>query len=68
VEEAQALAAKVLHKTMDTPSPDAEKLEFGMVTRLESGEVVFRHLKAAEVDKLMKDNAPKDTEGAAASS
>lgn len=33
VEDALALAAKVLTKTMDTPNPSSEKLEFALLTR-----------------------------------
>merc|ERR1740123_2645193 len=37
-QEALELAAKVLTKTMDTANPTAEKLEFGVVERTESGQ------------------------------
>merc|ERR1711972_288490 len=70
VQEALELAAKVLTKTMDTANPTAEKLEFGVVERTESGQVRFRMLKDEEVNKLMADAAPKEGEdegGAAAS-
>lgn len=61
------LTAKVLAKTMDTASPNAEKLEFAVVERVEGGEVRFRMLKDAEINKLMADAKPKEgEEGAAA--
>lgn len=66
VPEAMELTAKVLTKTMDTPSPNAEKLEFGIVEKNANGEVVFRHLEDKEIDKLMADAAPKEGEGEAA--
>jgi len=62
VKEALDLAAKTLVKTMDTATPTAEKLEFGVVERTSSGQVRFRELKAAEINKLMADAAPKEGE------
>merc|ERR1712014_327357 len=56
------LAAKVLVKTMDTATPDATKIEMGVVEMMESGEVRLRLLKDTEVNKLMADNAPKEGE------
>mmetsp|Transcript_1706 Transcript_1706/g.3994 ORF Transcript_1706/g.3994 Transcript_1706/m.3994 type:complete len:251 (+) Transcript_1706:97-849(+) len=66
LQEALELAAKVLLKTMDTASPNAEKLEFGVVERTTKG-VSFRRLKDTEINKLMADAAPKEGEDAAAS-
>lgn len=71
VQEALELAAKVLVKTIDTTSPNAEKLEFGIVEKTPSGQVKFRMLKDTEVNKLMADATPKEGEegeGGAASS
>lgn len=61
--EALALAAKVLTKTMDSANPNAEKIEIGIVEKLAGGEVKFRLLQDAEVNKLMADAAPKEGEG-----
>merc|ERR1712157_389952 len=64
IQEALELTAKVLTKTMDTANPNAEKLEFGVVEKTESGQIRFRMLKDAEVNKLMADAAPKEEEAA----
>merc|ERR1712056_160085 len=61
-QEALELTAKVLTKTMDTANPTAEKLEFGIVEKTESGQVRFRMLKDTEINKLMADAAPKEGE------
>merc|ERR1712203_924993 len=66
LQEALELTAKVLTKTMDTATPNAEKLEFGVVEKTESGQVRFRMLKDVEINKLMADAAPKEGEGEAA--
>jgi 20S proteasome subunit alpha 3 len=60
VQEALELTAKVLVKTMDTASPNAEKLEFCVVEKTPEGKVQFRMLKDHEVNKLMADAAPKE--------
>jgi len=62
VQEALELAAKTLIKTMDTASPNAEKLEFGVVERTSSGQVRYRELKDVEINKLMADAVPKEGE------
>merc|ERR1711920_200177 len=64
MQEALELTAKVLTKTMDTANPNAEKLEFGIVEKTESGQVKFRILSDEAVNKLMADAAPKDDEEA----
>jgi len=66
LQEALELAAKVLVKTMDTANPNAEKLEFGVVEKVSAHQVRFRMLKDTEVNKLMADAAPKDTDEAGA--
>jgi len=67
--QALELAAKVLTKTMDTATPNAEKIEMGVIEKIPSGLVRFRLLKDTEINKLMADAAPKEgEEGAAASS
>eukprot|EP00413_Alexandrium_margalefii_P000251 CAMPEP_0204516842 /NCGR_PEP_ID=MMETSP0661-20131031/3357_1 /ASSEMBLY_ACC=CAM_ASM_000606 /TAXON_ID=109239 /ORGANISM="Alexandrium margalefi, Strain AMGDE01CS-322" /LENGTH=260 /DNA_ID=CAMNT_0051522219 /DNA_START=64 /DNA_END=846 /DNA_ORIENTATION=+ len=68
LQEALELAAKVLVKTMDTANPNAEKLEFGVVEKTEAGQVRFRMLKEAEVNKLMADAVPKEGDEAGAAS
>jgi len=60
LQEALELTAKVLTKTMDAANPNAEKLEFGVVEKTESGKVRFRMLRDEEVNKLMADAAPKE--------
>jgi len=67
VKETLELTAKVLTKTMDSPNPNAEKLEISIVERTESGMVRFRMLGDAEINKLMADAAPKELDEAAAS-
>jgi len=62
VQEALELAAKVLVKTIDTANPTAEKLEFGVVEKTSAGQVRFRMLKDAEINKLMSEAAPKEGE------
>jgi len=61
------LAAKVLTKTMDTATPNADKLEFGVVEKTESGVVRVRMISKEEVNKLMQDAAPKEDAPAASS-
>merc|ERR1712173_41247 len=68
LQEALELTAKVLTKTMDSANPNAERLEFGIVERVSPTQVRFRMLSDAEVNKLMADAAPKESEGEAASS
>merc|ERR1719401_1086222 len=62
------LAAKVLYKTMDTATPNATKIEMGMIEKLPSGQVRLKLLKDAEINKLMADNTPEEGEEGAASS
>jgi len=57
--EVLELSSKILIKTMDTASPNAEKLEFGILKKESSGQVVFRYLSDADVNKLMADAAEK---------
>jgi len=58
LQEALELAAKVLVKTMDTATPDADKLEIAVVQMTPNGPK-FRLLKPAEINKLMSDAAAK---------
>jgi len=52
LQESLELAAKVLVKTMDTATPNAEKIEMGVVEMTDKGPK-FRLLKDDEVNKLM---------------
>mmetsp|Transcript_6161 Transcript_6161/g.10714 ORF Transcript_6161/g.10714 Transcript_6161/m.10714 type:complete len:252 (-) Transcript_6161:101-856(-) len=67
LQQALELAAKALTKTMDTATPNAEKLEFGVVEKTSSGQIKVRLLKDEEINKLMADAAPKETEEASGS-
>lgn len=60
--DAKKLIAKVLIKTMDSATPTSDQLEFGVVEKAESGQIKFRPLKAAEINKLMAEAAPKEGE------
>mmetsp|Transcript_4828 Transcript_4828/g.9017 ORF Transcript_4828/g.9017 Transcript_4828/m.9017 type:complete len:223 (+) Transcript_4828:940-1608(+) len=60
--QALALAAKVIGKSMDTTSPEPEKLELVTLT-VEDGKVKFRTLSDAEVQAVLQ-----ESETAAASS
>jgi len=68
LQEALELTAKTLVKTMDTASPTAERLEFGIVYKTPEGQVKFRMLKDAEINKLMADATPKEGEESAPAS
>lgn len=61
LQESLELAAKVLVKTMDTATPNADKLEFAVVQMTPNGPK-FRLLKPAEINKLMTDAAAKKDE------
>jgi len=68
LQEVLELVAKVLIKTMDSATPNAEKLEFGVVKMTPQGPK-FELIKDEVINKLMADAAPKEgEEGAAASS
>jgi 20S proteasome subunit alpha 3 len=58
LQQSLELAAKVLVKTMDTATPNAEKIEMGVVEMTDKGPK-FRLLKEAEINKLMADAAKK---------
>jgi len=60
------LTAKVLVKTMDTATPNSEKVEMGIVEKTASGQIEFRLLKDAEINKLLADAVPKEGEETAA--
>jgi 20S proteasome subunit alpha 3 len=55
LKQALSLAAKVVSKSMDTTSPDPEKLELVTLTR-EQGKVCFRTLSDAEVQAIIQEN------------
>lgn len=55
LDEALALAAKVLIKTMDTATPSSERLEFATITRDEaSKKTIQQMLTNREIDLLLK--------------
>jgi len=54
LKNALTLAVKVLSKTMDSTTLNSEKLEFGVVTRV-NNKIVFRILGEKEVDPLIKE-------------
>ena len=53
--EALVLAAKVLGKSMDMASPDANKFEMGVLTRDGSGRVIQRLVEGDELQKILTD-------------
>lgn len=66
--EVLEMVAKILIKTMDTATPNAEKLEFGVVKMTPQGPK-FELIADDVINKLMADAKPKEgEEGAAASS
>ncbi|KAG0175063.1 protein with putative role during mitosis [Apophysomyces sp. BC1034] len=54
LEEAKALAVKVLSKTMDSTTLSSEKLEFATI-RLVDGKVKYELYNATEIDALLKE-------------
>jgi 20S proteasome subunit alpha 3 len=52
---AMALALKMIAKTMDATTPDANRFEIGVVHRNAEGRVVQRLVEGAELDKLIVD-------------
>eukprot|EP00918_Siedleckia_nematoides_P093243 GHVU01204672.1.p1 GENE.GHVU01204672.1~~GHVU01204672.1.p1 ORF type:complete len:256 (-),score=48.93 GHVU01204672.1:2112-2879(-) len=65
LEEAKKLAAKVLIKTMDTASPDAEKLEFAVITR--TNDVVEERLLSEDEVGVIMQAAAQENQAAAGS-
>lgn len=61
-QEVKELVAKVLIKTMDTATPDAEKLEWCIIEKTAEGKVAFRRLANKEVEALMKEAKKKEDE------
>lgn len=53
--EALILAAKVLGKSMDTTSPNADKFEIGIITRNEQGEVIQRRVEGDELNAILEE-------------
>lgn len=64
MKDALELAAKVLVKTMDTTSPTADKLEFGIIEE-KDGKVQYRLLGADELSALMEVAKPADSAASA---
>ncbi|KAI7886669.1 proteasome subunit alpha type-4 [Lichtheimia hyalospora FSU 10163] len=54
VEDAKALAIKVLSKTMDSTTLNSEKLEFATIRQVD-GKVVYDLFKPSEIDALLKE-------------
>jgi len=59
--DALALAIKILSKTMDSTNITPEKLEFSTLTR-EKGKLTFRPLNKDELEKLIKEHKPEPTD------
>ena len=53
--DALVLAAKVLGKSMDMPTPDANKFEIGILYRDDKGKVHQRLVEGAELQKILTD-------------
>jgi 20S proteasome subunit alpha 3 len=51
--EALILAAKVLGKSMDTATPNADKFEIAVITKNELGEIVQRRVEGEELNKIL---------------
>ena len=59
--DATKLAVKVLTKALDTAHPSAERIEVSVLTRDDSGKLIQRALKPAEIDALIAVAVPKET-------
>ena len=55
LKDALVLAAKVLAKSMDTATPNADKFEIAVVTKDEQGNVVQRRIEGEELAKILDD-------------
>lgn len=53
--DAMILAVKVLAKSMDTPSPDSNKYEMGVITKDANGFVIQRRIEGAELSKILEE-------------
>lgn len=51
--EALILAAKVLGKSMDTATPNADKFEIAVITKDEHGHIVQRRVEGDELNKIL---------------
>ena len=49
------MAAKVLIKSMDNATPNAEKFEIGIITRNEHGDVVQRRVEGEELNAILEE-------------
>jgi hypothetical protein len=49
------LAAKVLGKSMDTTTPNADKFEIAIVTKDEHGAVIQRRVEGDELNKILEE-------------
>lgn len=49
------LAAKVLAKSMDTTTPNADKFEIQIITKNEQGELVQKRVEGEELNKILEE-------------
>merc|ERR1711924_359733 len=59
LDEGLLLVSKCLVKTLDTTTPTADKLEFGVLVKKEDGSVGYRSLGSSEVSKLIEAAQPE---------
>ena len=55
LKDALILAVKVLAKSMDTTTPDANKFEIGVVEKDENGNVIQRKVEGEELNKILEE-------------
>lgn len=55
LKEALVQAAKVLAKSMDTTSPNAEKFEIGIITKDASGAIIQRRVEGLELNRILEE-------------
>lgn len=55
LKEALILATKVLAKSMDTTTPDANKFEIQIITKNDQGEIIQRRFEGEELNKILAD-------------
>ena len=58
LEAAKTLAVKILAKTMESSSLDAEKLEFAILHLDKSKKLVYKILSKSEIETLLKEHEP----------
>lgn len=55
LKEALILAARVLGKSMDTTSPDANKFEIQIITKNDEGTLIQRRVEGEELNKILNE-------------